>query len=674
MRNFFVSLGIMALLLPVLASAQENQPPVRGYCPNLYSDLQRGDRDSNTGGQVTELQKFLTDYYDLNYEDYVTGYFGRLTQQNVIRFQTEQGLPAFGYAGPRTRAAIARVCGGSSSASSGSSTPGVGYTLPPGNHLIAIVFSSTSASGTGEAPLDVTFTAPNVADADIGAYSVEFGDGQSGSLSGGGCLGRDNACSLPRAMHTYVNPGTYTAKLLKNPYVCTSARCPPPPPSFTWVTVGTATIVVSGAGTAQPAFTVSPTSGAAPLTVTATFNLGSSCTPYSISWGDGTNLAGGIPPADTSCAAVVIQGAKQSHTYTAPGTYTVVFQQGGSAAQAVTITVTGGSSGTPTFSASPTSGTAPLAVSFSAYGAKDGTYTINFGDGTSVPMQKGPMLGCPAGTHPGCGMYPLSASHTYQSAGTYAATLMVAGCSESRPAGTSCAAVVQNIGTVTITVTGNTASQNARIVFFSVKGESKVSPDSPVTLQFGTEHAARCDLLAVNNANASYMDQYNAGAYQTVAANIGIGGAFGTPQSYYIAYPSSLGRAEVSYVLKCTGSNGSVALGNVHVQVSGQSENGTISGRITMGPTCGAVPANGSADCADRPLETLVNVYKNGAFVKTAWSDMNGYYNTIVMAGTYELRAHEKSSSFYPRCNPVSATVTVGAHPIVNISCDTGIR
>ena len=113
MRKLFVSLGIVAILLPILASAQENQPPVNGYCPRLYSDLQRGDRDSNTDGQVTELQKFLTDYYDLNYEDYVTGYFGRLTQQNVIRFQTEQGLPAFGYVGPLTRAAIARVCGGS---------------------------------------------------------------------------------------------------------------------------------------------------------------------------------------------------------------------------------------------------------------------------------------------------------------------------------------------------------------------------------------------------------------------------------------------------------------------------------------------------------------------------------------------------------------------------------
>jgi hypothetical protein len=46
-------------------------------------------RDAATmpAGQLTELQKFLVDYYDLNPDDYIPGYFGRLTQQNVIRFQ-----------------------------------------------------------------------------------------------------------------------------------------------------------------------------------------------------------------------------------------------------------------------------------------------------------------------------------------------------------------------------------------------------------------------------------------------------------------------------------------------------------------------------------------------------------------------------------------------------------
>src|SRR5258708_1786121 len=112
MRKALPATSLLALLLPTLSLAQEDQPVQGGYCPHLTGDLERGMSDSTTGGQVTELQTFLTDYYDLNPGDYVTGYFGRLTENNVKRFQREQSLPAYGYVGPRTRAAIARVCGG----------------------------------------------------------------------------------------------------------------------------------------------------------------------------------------------------------------------------------------------------------------------------------------------------------------------------------------------------------------------------------------------------------------------------------------------------------------------------------------------------------------------------------------------------------------------------------
>src|SRR3989344_4389891 len=74
--------------------------------------MQRGSRDATTGGQVTELQVFLANRFDLDEEDVVSGYFGKLTQQYVTRFQNQYGLPAFGIAGSLTRAKIAEVCGG----------------------------------------------------------------------------------------------------------------------------------------------------------------------------------------------------------------------------------------------------------------------------------------------------------------------------------------------------------------------------------------------------------------------------------------------------------------------------------------------------------------------------------------------------------------------------------
>lgn len=81
------------------------------YCPKISNTMFRGSRDSSTGGQVTELQIFLADYFNVPEETLVSGYFGVLTQSYVVKFQQQQGLPALGIVGTLTRAAIAKVCG-----------------------------------------------------------------------------------------------------------------------------------------------------------------------------------------------------------------------------------------------------------------------------------------------------------------------------------------------------------------------------------------------------------------------------------------------------------------------------------------------------------------------------------------------------------------------------------
>lgn len=89
-------------------SPAENQYP--SYCPTITRILERGSRDATTGGQVTELQKFISGYYDINPAEIVTGYFGPLTYEKVLRFQTEQGITRTGAVGLLTRARIAEVC------------------------------------------------------------------------------------------------------------------------------------------------------------------------------------------------------------------------------------------------------------------------------------------------------------------------------------------------------------------------------------------------------------------------------------------------------------------------------------------------------------------------------------------------------------------------------------
>jgi PKD repeat protein len=199
MNRTHVTVAIIStalLALPFAAAAQsENQPAPSGYCPQLSQTLTRGMRDATTvpQGQVTELQKFLVDYYDLNPDDYITGYFGRLTQNNVIRFQREQNLPAYGVVGPMTRAAIARVCTGDTI-----------HEPPP------VSFSASPTAGS--APLTVHFFAKNLV---LGqSYIVNFGDGNNATQSAVDC--EETTCNqVPFIVtsHTYATAGTYTAQL-----------------------------------------------------------------------------------------------------------------------------------------------------------------------------------------------------------------------------------------------------------------------------------------------------------------------------------------------------------------------------------------------------------------------------------------------------------------------------
>ncbi|MBD3343767.1 MAG: PKD domain-containing protein, partial [Chitinivibrionales bacterium] len=150
-------------------------------------------------------------------------------------------------------------------------------------------------------------------------------------------------------------------------------------------------------------FIANPTSGEAPLTVT--FDGSSSTDPdgdaltYTWDFGDGATGSGEVV----------------DHTYTTDGVYTVVLTvsdgNGGSDQMSTNIEVYAGNQApSASFSATPTSGDAPLTVDFDASSSSDPdgdplSYTWNFGDGAT-----------------GNG---ITTSHSYSSAGTYTATVTV---------------------------------------------------------------------------------------------------------------------------------------------------------------------------------------------------------------------------------------------------------
>ncbi len=167
--------------------------------------------------------------------------------------------------------------------------------------------------------------------------------------------------------------------------------------------------IIFGTASSAPIATlaVSPTSGPAPVAVTADASGSAQganpIASYKFAWGDGTSTG---PQS----------GATAGHTYTASGTYTVTLtvtdSVGLTSTATVTVTV---SAGPPTaaLSLSANSGAAPVAIGADASGSAAGsspiaTYSFGWGDGTSTGPQSA-----------------ATASHTYTNGGTYTVTVTV---------------------------------------------------------------------------------------------------------------------------------------------------------------------------------------------------------------------------------------------------------
>ncbi len=232
MRHLYTALlcsvGIITICSPGAVYAiqvmnDDAQPPA--YCPNLTNTLQRGSRDATTGGQVSELQAFLTDYFALADGQILSGFFGRLTQSYVQQFQRAEGLPAYGLVGALTRARISEVCSAGAPTQSctlfqeircntdeeyvagnrdakGCATQG--WCRPK-----AITADFYVKPEEGQAPLSVTFYAMVGGRAQ---YAVDFGDGTGQQLIA--CFAPADACVAPgKVNHVYEKPGVYVATL-----------------------------------------------------------------------------------------------------------------------------------------------------------------------------------------------------------------------------------------------------------------------------------------------------------------------------------------------------------------------------------------------------------------------------------------------------------------------------
>jgi PKD repeat protein len=232
----------------------------------------------------------------------------------------------------------------------------------------APVAAFTASPTAGVQPLAVTFT--DTSTNTPTSWSWNFGDGYTSTLQ--------------NPSHTYTTGGTYTVSL-----TATNSK-------------GSNTLTRTSYITVDPpvaAFSALPVTGPAPLTVQFTDeSTGSIPTYWEWTFGDGWMAAGGI------------EARNPSNTYTTPGTYTVTLHVA-NAAGGNTLTRTGyitvTSGGTPpvaAFSGTPTSGSAPLTVTFTDQSTSSPTsWSWDFGDSTGSTSQ--------------------NPSHSYAAAGTYTVTL-----------------------------------------------------------------------------------------------------------------------------------------------------------------------------------------------------------------------------------------------------------
>ena len=98
---------------------------------------------------------------------------------------------------------------------------------------------------------------------------------------------------------------------------------------------------------------------------------------------------------------------------------------------------------------------------------------------------------------------------------------------------------------------------------------------------------------------------------------------------------------------------------------------GTLSGRVTAGPTC-PVERVGHP-CPPAPVSaTVLAKNADGTVVGTTHTDKDGRYRLRLPPGSYKLLAVTPMP--LPRCPPVNVNVSASRTTRVGISCDSGIR
>jgi peptidoglycan hydrolase-like protein with peptidoglycan-binding domain len=211
-NTIFSGSFISAIVFVVWTSVASAAGPA---CTNLSADLQYGDSNLTTGGQVTVLQNFLTASGYLSAS--ANGHFGQATLSAVKSFQAARGIAKTGFVGPATRSAIQKIsCVSTATASLNNqqvllasttltqiqsfSAPNTGETLKEGNNY------SISWNGTPQGIFNIVLEDQYGAGAGFIAQNLSGATGYTWKVG--------NIYSSSVQANTHLDPGTYRIRIV----------------------------------------------------------------------------------------------------------------------------------------------------------------------------------------------------------------------------------------------------------------------------------------------------------------------------------------------------------------------------------------------------------------------------------------------------------------------------
>lgn len=105
--------------------------------------------------------------------------------------------------------------------------------------------------------------------------------------------------------------------------------------------------------------------------------------------------------------------------------------------------------------------------------------------------------------------------------------------------------------------------------------------------------------------------------------------------------------------------------------------NGTVIGRVILGPVCPVERIPPDPACAPKPFTTAITIWSTwtGSPYTPVFNDANGVFRLSLPPGAYSLAASPATGSGpYPRCAVTKILVVAKKSQNVTVNCDTGIR